>query len=162
MNVTLHNASSADLPVVRNLTAYYIYEMSGPMGWPCKPNGTFGGCDSLESYFTDPGKHAFILRDAGEPAGFVLILADNPEPDVDYSITDFFIVRKFQHHGVGERIARELFDRFRGRWKVEHFVANKPAAVFWRKVIDRYSRGTFEESSGTSQWGDMKVFRFRS
>jgi predicted acetyltransferase len=162
MDVTLHEATTADLPAVKNLVPYYIYDMSEHMGWPCTADGRFDGCDDLESYWSARGKHAFVLRAADELAGFVLILADNPDPQIDYSITDFFVLRKFRGQGVGQRIAHELFNRFRGRWKVEQFAKNKPAVAFWHKVIDRYTRGDFKQSAGDSQWGPMNVLLFRS
>ena len=163
MDVTLHEATPDDLPVVKNLVPYYIYDMSEHMGWPCKPDGTFGGCDDLESYWSEPGKHAFMLRAGDEPAGFVLILAKNVEPDVDYSITDFFVLRKFRGRGAGQRVAHELFNHFRGRWKVEQFSENKPAVAFWEKVIDRYTNGKFERREGMSPWKEpLNVLLFYS
>jgi len=162
MPITLHDATSADLPAVKNLVPYYIYDMSEYLGWPCSADGRFDGCDDLASYWTTPRRHAFVLRDGAELAGFVLILADNAEADVDFSITDFFVLRKFRRHGVGERVARELFDRFRGRWKIDQFVANEPAVAFWGAVVKRYTGGRFEQRSGKSEWGALKVLTFQS
>jgi predicted acetyltransferase len=163
MDVTRHEASADDALIARNLSSYYVYDMSEHMGWPAKADGTFGGCDDLESYWIDPRKHAFMLRAGDEAAGFVLILANNAEADVDYSVTDFFVLRKFRGQGVGQRIAHELFNRFRGRWKVEQFSENKPAVAFWEKTIDRYTGGKFERSSAESRWGEpLNVLRFTS
>jgi predicted acetyltransferase len=162
MDVTLHKATPADLLIAKNLATYYIYDMSEHMGWPCNADGCFGGCDDLASYWSEEGKHAFMLRAADEPAGFVLILANNAEPDVDFSVTDFFVLRKFRGQGVGQRIAHELFNHFRGRWKVEQFAQNKSAVEFWTKTIDRYTNGNFQQRTGTSQWGPMNVLSFLS
>jgi predicted acetyltransferase len=148
--------------VVKNLVPYYIYDMSEHLGWSCTPDGRFDGCVDLESYWHGAGRHAFVLRAGREPAGFVLILAEHDEPDVEFSVTDFFLLRKFRGRGVGERIAHELFERFPGRWKVEQFAENKPAVAFWRTVIDRYCDGRFEQRSGRSQWGPLNVLLFRS
>ncbi len=163
MEVTLHEATAGDLVIARNLSSYYVYDMAEYMGWPCKPDGRFGGCDDLESYWAEPGKHAFMLRASDELAGFVLILGRNAEPDVDFSVTDFFVLRKFRGQGVGQRIAHELFNRFRGRWKVEQFSQNKPAVAFWEKTIDRYTGGKFERSNAASRWEEpLNVLRFSS
>jgi predicted acetyltransferase len=158
--VQLHEATDADLPRVKNLVPYYIYDMSERMGWPCTPDGRFDGCNGLETYWHGPGKHAFVLRAAKELAGFVLILADNDDPSIDYSVTDFLVLRKFRGRGVGERIARQLFNRFCGRWKVEQLAGNRPAIAFWRTVIDRYCRGQFKRRKGRSEWGPMNVLLF--
>jgi len=160
--LTLHDATPADLPVIRNLSSYYVYDLSEHTGWSCNPDGRFDGCDDLESYWRTPGRHAFVLRAGEELAGFVLILADGTQPGVDFSVTDFFVMPKFRGRGEGERIARQLFDRFRGRWKVEQFAANKPAVAFWREVIDRYSGGRFEESSTESRSGTLNVLSFNN
>jgi predicted acetyltransferase len=160
--VTLHQATPADLPVVKNLVPYYLHDMSEHLGWACTADGRFEGCEDLESYWRGAGRHAFILRAGQEPAGFVLILAEHDEPGVEFSITDFFVLRKFRGQGVGQRIAHELFDRFPGQWKVEQFANNKPSVVFWQKVIDQYSRGQFEQRSGQSNGGPLNVLLFRS
>lgn len=162
MEVTLHEATSDDLRVVKNLVPYYIYDMSEHMGWPCTADGRFGGCDDLESYWSELGKHAFILRAGSEPAGFVLILAKHDDRTVDYSVTDFFVLRRFRRQGVGDRVARQLFDRFRGHWKIEQFVDNTPAVSFWRKVVERYTGGRFDTGTGESPWGPLNVLRFQS
>jgi [ribosomal protein S5]-alanine N-acetyltransferase len=162
MDVTLHKATRADLPVVKNLEAYYLHDMSEHLGWACASDGRFEGCADLDSYWSAPGKHAFVLRAGDEPAGFVLILADGSDPASDFSVTDFFVLRKFRGRGVGERIARQLFDRFPGRWKVEQFAAHKPAVAFWRAVVGRYCRGRFEQKNMDSQSGPLNVLLFRS
>lgn len=130
MKVTRHKATRADLPIVKNLVPYYIYDMSEFMAWPTKPDGRHDGCDGIEAYWSDPDKHAFILRAGREPAGFVLVLEGNHGPSIDYSFTDFFVLRKFRRHGVGRRIAYQLFKRFPGCWQIEFLTDNKPAALF--------------------------------
>ena len=162
MNVTLHEATEEDLPIAKNLVPYYIYDMSEYLGWPCTADGRFDGCDKLPSYWKEPGKHAFMLRAGQEIVGFALVRGNHDEDDVDYSIGEFFILRKFRGQGVGECIARQLFDRFRGRWEVEQLARNEPAIAFWRKIIDRYTGGRFDERERESPWGEMNVIRFRN
>jgi predicted acetyltransferase len=60
-------------------------------------------------------------------------------------MAEFFILRKYRRQGAGTRAARELFDRFPGRWEVAEIPENAPAIAFWRKVIAGYSRGNYEE-----------------
>ena len=160
--VTLHEATDEDLAVARNLVPYYIYDMSEYLGWACTPDGRFDGCDKLSTYWSEPGKHAFMLRAGNELAGFALVRGNHEEEDIDYSISEFFVLRKFRGRGVGERIACELFDRFRGRWQVEQLGRNESAIAFWRKVIGHYAKGEFCECRGDSRWGETNVIVFRS
>ena len=129
MEVILHKATAADLPVVNNLSPYYIYDLSEYLGWPCTSDGQFGGCDDLEAYWNEPRKHAFILRAGDELAGFVLILAQHDDPAIDFSVTDFFLLRKFRGRGAGQRIAHHLFELFPGRWKVEQLMCDSQPAL---------------------------------
>ncbi len=161
-SVTVHQATEEDLPVVMNLLSYYIYDMSEYMGWACMPDGRFGGCDELRSHWSEAEKHAFILRADAEPAGFALVRGCPEDEGVDYSIAEFFVLRKFRHRGVGQRVAGQLFDRFRGRWKVAQLAPNTPAIAFWRKVIGRYTGGQFREGTEESPWGERNVIRFRN
>ena len=162
MNIALHNAIEADLGVVKNLVHYYIYDMSEHMGWPCRSDGVFDGCDELETYWTESDKHAFVLRDGDELAGFAMVRGNHEQDDIDYSIAEFIVLRKFRGKGVGEQIARKLFDRFPGQWMVAQLNGNRPALVFWRKVISRYTQDSYTESEATSPWGPMNEIHFTS
>jgi predicted acetyltransferase len=162
MKVTLHAAKRNHLPVVKNLVPYYVYDMSEHLGWPCRPDGRFDGCDGIEMFWTERGKHAFVLRAGREWAGFALVRGEDGRDDVDYSIAEFFVLRKFRRKGVGERVARQLFDRFQGRWRVEYLADNAPAAEFWTKSVDRYSGGRFEKRRRKSGSGPTIALRFCS
>lgn len=160
MNIKLHEATNEDLAIAQNLVAYYVYDMSEHLGWACNPDGTFDGCEELPTYWQEEGKFAFMLRDNEEIAGFALVRGNHPEPDIDYSIAEFFILRKFRHKGVGERVARTLFDRFHGQWMVTQLSSNLPALAFWRKVIGRYTGNTYTETERSSEWGLINDIRF--
>jgi predicted acetyltransferase len=162
MPVTLHRAKPADLPIVKNLVPYYIYDMSEYMGWPTKSDGRHDGCDGIEAYWSDADKHAFILRYGKEPAGFVLVLEGGRGPEIDYSFTDFFVLRKFRRRGVGERVARQLFKRFPGRWQIDYLKDNKTASIFWRTIIDRYTRGQYKTKSARCKEGPVTVLLFQT
>jgi predicted acetyltransferase len=57
----------------------------------------------------------------------------------------FFVLRRYRRHGVGEQAARFLFDRFAGRWEVREQPGNDGATAFWRRVIGQYTGDSFEE-----------------
>lgn len=160
MNISIHPAQAEDLAIAKNLVPYYVYDMSEFASWPCSPEGKFDGCDMLPTYWEEEGKHAYMLKSGEEIAGFALVRGNHEEEDIDYSIGEFFILRKFRGKGQGEKVARELFDMFHGNWFVAQLASNKTAIAFWRKVIDRYSAGKYQEEAGESPWGDMNEIRF--
>tara|TARA_Y100000588_G_C13870265_1_gene760018 strand:- start:192 stop:503 length:312 start_codon:yes stop_codon:yes gene_type:complete len=87
------------------------------------------------------------------------------EETKDFSVGEFFILRHFRRKGVARAVARELFDRFRGRWEVEQLPLNAPAQAFWQQVVDEYTGGQYEEEDIPRQadevwWGGRVVQRF--
>jgi predicted acetyltransferase len=68
---------------------------------------------------------------------------------------------KYRRRGVGEHVARTLFDRFSGRWEVATNPGREPAQTFWRRVVGRYAAGTHREAAGCARW-DGPVWAFDS
>lgn len=162
MNVQLHKAEPSDMQVVQNLVGYYIYDLSEYMGWPCTPEGHFVGCAPWLTFWSQEGKHAFMLRSDTEIAGFALVDGSQKNQEMDYLMAEFFVLRKFRRKGVGETIANQLFALFPGNWVVSQLVKNTPAVAFWRKVIGCYTNGVFVEKTDSTQWGEINVILFNN
>lgn len=172
----LIEAGPVEYEIIRNLVPYYVYEMSGPMGWNCSRSGTFGGCDDLAEYWQkghartstgdrwkDPGWTGlpFLVRVDGSTAGFALVRRRSAEPAL-HEIGEFFVLRRFQKRGVGRATAFALFDRFRGAWEVRQMAGNDPATAFWRRVISAYTNGDFEDGMEDREDGPGPIQRFRN
>ena len=194
MNIQVLEASAADFPVVQNLVRFYVYDMSETMGWACPESGLYGGCDDLPEYWWTgstpeslariqarlqivipfnlhferwpPGcqGHPFLIRVAGELAGFAMVKQMAPSQVVDFDMGEFFVVRKFRRAGVGKQVAWQLFDRFPGQWEVRQLVDHLPAQTFWRAIIADYTDGHYHDSrQHIEAYGiDMIVQRFWS
>lgn len=46
---------------------------------------------------------------------------------------------------MGKTIAKQIFDQYRGRWRVQQKERNYPAQAFWRSVIKEYTNNTYIE-----------------
>jgi len=73
-------------------------------------------------------------------------------------------MRKDRRRGVGEHVARTVFDRFRGRWEVSELRENTAAQSFWRRVIGRYTGGNFRavELDGPRWHGPAQAFESKA
>lgn len=60
-------------------------------------------------------------------------------------IEEFFIMAKHSGNGYGKRIAKELFTKFPGDWRITQIENNEPAHVFWQGLIKEMSNGIFVE-----------------
>ncbi len=107
----------------------------------------------------------FVIRVDGELAGFAIVLRDegviDPAEEV-WWVAEFFVLRKFRRAGVGERVAGMLFASRPGTWEVAQLRANTPAQAFWRRVVDRYTEGRFQEHDVSGGSWDGFVQRFTS
>ncbi|HWV35292.1 MAG TPA: GNAT family N-acetyltransferase [Thermomicrobiales bacterium] len=144
-------ATAADRVTVEHLYQFYVYDFTGFKSWDVGPDGRFVDA-GLDGCWTEDDRRPFLVRVDGELAGFAIVDGYSHltgERRIS-TIADFFVLRRYRRLGVGEHVARELFDRFPGRWEVAQLAENTVAQAFWRRVIDRYTGGRFTEV----QWDD--------
>lgn len=166
MNIELTRAQAFELPLVKNLVPYYVYDQSEYMGWNCNAEWRWDGCDELPDYWEKPNHHPYVIRVADNIAGFVLV-RPYPNERERWEIGDFFVARAFKGRGIGRISAIQTFDAHPGKWIIRVLDGNRGARVFWAKVIEEYTHGIFTQTaekysdphSGT--W-DMLFYRFNS
>jgi predicted acetyltransferase len=141
MNVELSPAGDDDRARLAALFALYIYDLSAMLGLDVADDGRF-----VVPTLDGRGR-AFLVRVGGVLAGFAIV-AERSRLSGDAAVRDmaeFFVLRKYRGAGVGERAATALFDRFGGTWEVRQKAENAPATAFWRRIIGRYTNGSFED-----------------
>lgn len=144
-----------DFPIVSNLVRFYVYDMSEHAGFDLSDEGTFDAGGSLANYWGivpdapedqwPPHWRGFahLVRAGGHPAGFALVrrIADGL-----YDMGEFFIARKYRRRGAGAYVATAMFRRYPGRWEVREMPSNVGAQAFWRRIIQEFTGGAYEES----------------
>ena len=180
MDVELIRATPEHLPIVRNLVAYYVYDMSQEVGWDCSEEGVFGGSDDIAEYWQQghpetsednrwPAEHRgrmFLVRVDGSIAGFagIRVMPGEAEPITDMG--EFFVLGRFRRQGVGRNVAHSLFRMHPGAWQVRQLPLNRRAQAFWRQVISEYAGGFEEEviprREDQAWWLGEVIQRFRS
>ncbi|MGH6988000.1 MAG: GNAT family N-acetyltransferase [Caulobacteraceae bacterium] len=168
MNVELVEAPIGQLAVMQRMGSYYVYDISefvgGEPGWEFPDAGAYE-CEDFRPYFEDPKANPFFIRVEGELAGFAIVNQRGAEPEVDFNMAQFFVLRKFKRKGVGRWAAEACFTRFPGLWDVMVLPKNAGAQAFWSRTIDRFTGGVFDERRRTVahlRHSDMNVFRFKS
>lgn len=167
MEIILATAELHD-PVVHNLFDFYCYDFSEFTHEGFNGVGRYTAEDFLKAYWGRPDWRAYLLRVDNEWAGFAWIVqgtlfeSNPPLAHLPHFVMDeFFIARKFRHRGLGDYLARYVFNLYAGAWEVTEIPKNTPAQKFWRRVIPRYTNGEFEEIEFISRtWGaqPMQVF----
>ena len=145
-NIEVSPATVAERPILRQLMELYQYDFSEFAGADLGPLGLYD-YPYLDHYWVEPERSPFLVRVNGNLAGFVLVarynyLTGNKDAWV---MAEFFIMRKYRHQGVGEKVACFIFNQFPGDWQVGQITENFTATAFWRKVIARYTHDNFQE-----------------
>jgi predicted acetyltransferase len=166
MTPTLVVAESKDWKIVRNLSRFYVYDISGYCGflpgWETPIDGLYK-CTSFKKYFNSDKCFPFLIKVDEELAGFVLIDKKASTKDVDWKMGQFFVVRKFQKLGIGQKTAVQVFQMFPGSWEVSVIPENTGAIRFWKTIISSYSRGNFSEAErNVPRKGIRIVYNFTS
>ena len=145
--VVLVEAARADITLVNDLARFYLYDIARQIGphdeWVSRSEWMRERKDFSGAW--DEGNHPFLIEVGGALAGFCLVDRYALVPGIDWNMSQFFVMGPWAGHGVGRRAAVAAFDRFAGRWQVMQVPGNKRAVVFWRRVIDAYTNGAFDE-----------------
>lgn len=146
MNLTLLQATKEHKIVIRNLMQFYIYDFSEFVRYDVEDNGLFAPYPDLEDYWEgDNNKFPYIIKKDDKYVGFVLVKFISSKGQSYFSIAEFFILKKYRHEGIGKAIAIKVFNLHKGQWEVYQRDNNKPAQIFWIKVISEYTKGHFKE-----------------
>ena len=163
--VTLAVVPAERKSVVEHLLQLYLHDFSefaaiGTDHGEVNEDGRFR-YQWLDSYWGEEGRLPFTIQADGRLAGFALInrwsALGRP---LDWSMAEFFVLRKYRRCGVGSRAAQLLCARFRGQWEVPVAWYNQPALSFWRKVVAAAADGRAEECTGDGERWAGAVLRF--
>jgi predicted acetyltransferase len=104
--------------------------------------------DQLASWFADSSAQILTILHNDQPVGFAMVRIGQPlasRPAIDFSMAEFFIARDWRRRGVGQEAVRLIFDRFSGRWHIMEYLRNPGAVSFWRRVVNAYTEGRYQE-----------------
>ena len=163
--VDIVEATHEDDPLLDRLLQFYQYDFGEIMGGDVGADGVYR-YTTLERFWGTDDPHAFIVRVGGRVAGFAFVCRQGSHRDSSvpvWYVDEFFVMRKYRRRGVGERLARHIFDLFAGEWEAREVPTNTGAIAFWRKVIGDYTSGRYEEYLDPDDgWGPRPVQRFRT
>lgn len=145
--------------VIDHLMQFYLYDFTQYLNIEVNDNGLFPAYPGLDSYWSSgDDKVVFLIKVSNRPAGFALIDQLHNSSEGKYYMTEFFIMKKYRRGGVGTWAAHELFNQFKGSWKVTQVKSNTSAQVFWQKVIRAYTDGQFRQKIHPEQGNLSQYF----
>lgn len=125
-------------------------------------DGRFPDYPHLDSYWAEPRREPFLIRVDGHLAGFVLINDHSHSGlPLDFSVAEFFVVRKHRRGGVGRAAARAAISDRPGRWELAVARKNVGALAFWRGIAAGLAVGPVDELDLSDDRWNGAILRFR-
>lgn len=146
MNVQLLKASHLHRQIIQNLMQFYMYDFSVFVDIDVEVDGLFAAYKNLDNYWKDSAhRFPYIIQKEEKHIGFALVSFIETQHRSYFSIAEFFIMKRYRRAGIGKSVAHQIFNLHKGKWEVFQKENNKPAQLFWKKVINEYTKGNFTE-----------------
>jgi predicted acetyltransferase len=154
--------SSPEIEVFNHLLQLYEYEFSDITKLEVNRQGLYSN-NELNKNLAEKSCQPLLLRFKKTWAGLAVvnlksqITGDSRVRD----IAEFFVLKLYRHHHLGQKMAFQLFSLFPGKWEVRQLPDALDARTLWLKVIDRFSHQQFtDELLETPQWkGYIQTFK---
>jgi predicted acetyltransferase len=130
MSIQLAEARQSDACVIQPMLDDYLWELSSHREVP------IGATESasypyLDAYWSEPGRHAFLIRSSGGVVGFAFIRDPDSTGFAEHRIAEFYIKPESRRLGIGRRAAAAIWQRFPGQWELQVHAGNAAALQFW-------------------------------
>ena len=152
MEIDIRLARYEEKHLLRKMLELYAYDCSK---FGNKDLNEFGeyGYRYLDLYWIEPERFPFILRVNSKLAGFALVNKFSYAENIDRTIAEFMVLKKYRKRGIGKKFAFYLFERFPGKWEIRTLKENSAAIAFWRKTIEQYAADSMQEFlEGIGDW----------
>jgi predicted acetyltransferase len=142
-------AGTEDRSIIERLIQLYLYDMASEARFPLGADGSYD-YGLLDQFW----EHPYLLRVAGEIAGFALVIGNCPITQASrcWFMAEFFVLRPYRLNASGRALFSGILARHPGRWHVASQVQNRGAEAFWSRVIDRDSSATFDARFDDADW----------
>jgi predicted acetyltransferase len=156
-------ATTEQEPVLANLLELYAHDFSEFSDLKIGVDGRFG-YEPLPLYWRESNRFPFLVRANGDLAGFVLVQQGSQVSGAGeiWDVAEFFVLRGYRRHGVGLRVAHDVWRMLTGSWEVRVTDRNLVARAFWQRAVSEFT-GVPAESDLTEVAGKRwHVFSFIS
>lgn len=149
--------------VLENLLQFYMHDFSELVPVDVGNDGRYS-YKNLPLYWSDASRLPFQARIDEKLAGFALI-SKIPDPSGDgeaYHMTEFFVLRRYRHCGIGRKLAEKAWLRCPGRRQIRVMANNVAAFKFWASSIAKFTGHEVESASFECDGTKWHIFSFDS
>ncbi len=161
MEIDLKLAEYDEKYLLKKMLELYMYDLSSFENLDLNEFGEYG-YRYLDLYWVESERFPFILRVNQKLAGFALINKFAYSKGIDFTVAEFFILKKYRSEGLGRKLALKMFQQFFGRWEVRTLTKNIRAKKFWREIIEQYASESMKEFTDNVKDKEVTFWTFTS
>ncbi len=159
MQTELVVAGSSDADLINSLLDEYLLEL-GSYRDVLSGATTSASYPYLDAYWSEPGRHVFIIQCDSNVVGFALIRDPTSTKSAVYQLAEFYIKPESRHLGIGRRAVCAILKRFPGQWDLQVHTRNFAAVQFWESCIEAIASELFQRREIQTRDGRRIQFRF--
>ncbi len=149
--VTLEPAGIDDYPMIQNMAQLYADDLSKKCNHGAHsrqvPNKDLFKNFDFKNYFTDDSRKAYLVKIYDDVAGFILLNQATTTKKTDWNVGEFFILSRYQRHGIGRLAAEKVWHLHPGQWEVSVIPENISALKFWEHTITKFTDNRFSKDA---------------
>ena len=163
MQIEVLPAATEHEPVLANLLELYAHDFSEFSDLKIGVDGRFG-YEPLPLYWRESNRFPFLVRANGDLAGFVLVQQGSQVSGAGeiWDVAEFFVLRGYRRHGVGLRVAHDVWSMFTGSWEVRVTDKNLAGRAFWQRAVSEFTGVRAESALAEVAGKRWRVFSFFS
>ncbi len=160
MSVELIEARGSDSRLIETLLDDYLQELSGYR------EVSVGATDAatypyLDAYWSEAGRHAFIIQWRGTTVGFVFVRDPDSTGSSVHELSEFYIEPESRRLGIGRRAVAAIWRRFPGEWEFQVHARNTVALQFWTSCAKAEANGVLQVRDVQARDGGRVQFNLR-
>jgi predicted acetyltransferase len=159
MPVEVASASPGDARVIESLLHDHLRELSNHLN-------VAGGAEAtdypyLKRYWSDAGRHAFLVQAGGRTVGFALVRGPASTGSAVHHFAEFYVQPSSRRRGIGRSAVFAIWKRFPGPWELQVHASNGPAVRFWASCAETVAKETPLVSEVSARDGSRLQLNFR-
>ena len=149
MNILLEKVDVKDKEILYRLLQYSLFEESENDLNEMNNKAIFE-YKYFENYFTDKDRDAYFIKEknTNKLLGFAMVNTYTQIFEDGHSIAEYMVIPKYRRNKIGKQVAIELFNKYKGNWEVTPSLNSKKAYLFWKNVIEDYTKNNFKFKNG--------------
>lgn len=122
--------------IIADLCQFYYYELHthSKLASFTYHNGRYDKMAYFDNYWAEDNRFPYLIYHDNIPVGFILVHDITVNPNIDWKLSELFVMAPFQKQGIARAVVDEAINKHPGTFEVSVLKDNSPALQFWSAI----------------------------